>query len=426
MNKLFPIALVILLLIPYVNAEILEVCPNPYNPNAEYVKVRCNTTCTLSDGEGNITVEKGVHYVAKNSSAFMKEFGFRPYKEFVGRFALSNNGETLYLYDGKILDVFKYGKAKRGEIFTRNGTRFEGWTDFKPVSDYVEGEVILTPSNFVFDADTIVSYTFTTDRYVKGNYTLYLDANPAGGIPANEVEISRDHETHFLKAQCYRFFHWKFGLKGDDVVITTENWKWDKKGFIVHFRSEKISDFLRKVIEHDKRYSSGYGRVKGFYNYVSLGGKGKVCRFEGNVTVFVMPDYNPILDAIKGAKRRLYIMAPYVKFDIYKMLRNRSCEVKIFTADKNFAEFMRDRGFDVVFDKNIHGKLVIADDKAIITSANFDEYGFHGNREVGVVLEGDVVDCIAESLEKKDDYTVPAIIVLCLAVASAYIWLRLR
>jgi hypothetical protein len=433
--------LMILLLLFPVKAEILEVCPNPYNPQAEYVKVRCNTTCILSDGEGNITLKAGVHYVSKNSSAFEREFGFKPDAEFVSKFALANGGDEVLLYEnGSLVDVFTYKKSDRGLIYYREGGwkfRYEDWTNFKPVKDYVKGEIIVTPANFVFEADTIVSYTFTTDRYVRGNYTLYLDANPIGGIPINEIEMARSHETYFLKSPSYRFFHWKFGLRDEDVVVTTENWRWDNVGFIVHFESRKVSKFLREVLEHDKIYASDHGSVGKLRAFKSLGGRGKVYSFEGNVTVFVLPDYNPIFDVMKNAKGRLYIMTPYIHFkdtEFLDVLRNKSCEIRIITADEDFAEFLKDFGsrnnlkLDVKVDKRVHGKLVIADDKAIITSANFDEYGFKRNREIGVVLEGKVVDDLASLFNEEDDlkYTIPALILLCSAVAIAYIWLRFR
>ncbi len=439
MRIIFVVLLTALILLP-VRAEILEVCPNPYNSQAEYVKVRCNTTCVLSDGEGNVTLRAGVHYVAKNTSAFEKEFGFKPDAEFKGRFALANDGDEVLLYEnGVLVDKFKYKRADKGLVYYREGCwkfRYEDWTSFKPVKDYVKGEIIITPADFVFEADTIVSYTFTTDRYVNGNYTLYLDANPVGGIPANEIEIARNHKTYFLKSPSYRFFHWKFGLKDDEVVITTENWRWNNVGFIVHFESRKVSKFLRNVLKHDRVYSVDHGSVGNLKAFKSFGGKGKIYEFEGNVTVFVLPDYNPIFDEMEKAKGRLYIMAPYIHFKNTKfldILRNKSCEVKVITADEKCAEFLKDFGsrnnlkLDVKVDKRVHGKLVIADDKAIIISANFDEFGLNRNREIGVVLEGKVVDDLAGLFNNNDTiYTLSALTLLCLAVAVAYIYLRFR
>lgn len=426
----------ILIIIFTAKAEILEVCPNPFNSNAEYVKVRCNSSCILSDGEGEIILSRGLFYIAKNSSAFKEEFGFEPDLEFRSRFALSNVKDEIYLYeDGKLIDSFSYRRPDKGLIYVKkDGSwdfRYEGWTDFKPVKDYVEGEVIVTPSNFVFEADTIVSYTFTTDRYVMGNYKLYLDANPVGGVPINEFEISKNHETVFLKSNVYRFFHWKFGLNGDEVVITTENWRWEKIGFIVHFRSENVSRFLRDVIRHDEKYSSepkSFCEVKAFK---TIGGKGKVYRFEGEVEVFVLPDFN-IIDIMKNAKRRIYVIAPYIRFkntDLLDVFRTK-CEIKVITSDERTAEYLKEFAnrnnidMNVRLIPNVHGKMIVVDDLAIVTSANLDEFGLKRNREVGVILKGDVVDDLVEIFDESEDYTVVAIVVLALTVIIAYIKLR--
>ncbi len=436
--KLLPIILILLLILP-VKAEILEVCPNPYNSKAEYVKVRCNSTCTLSDGEGEFNLSGGTHYVSKNATAFFKEFGFHPDSEFKGRFALSNENDEIYLYEGgKLVDSFRYKNPEKGLIYFReNGewkTKFEGWTDFKPVSDYVEGEIILTPSNFVFNADTIVSYTFTTDRYVRGNYTLYLDSKPIGGIPVNEMEIAKRHETHFLNSKSYKFFHWKFGLKGDDVVVTTENWKWDNLGFIVHFKSHRISEYLREVLRHDEVYSSNPGEVCEPKGFRSLGGVGRTYKFKGNVTVFVLPDYNPIYDLMRGAKKELYVMAPYIGFkdtEFLKILRNKSCKVRVVVGREDCAKFLEDFGrrnglnMEVWVDKRVHGKMVIADDRAVITSANFDYYGISRNREIGVLIEGKVVEDLKGLFDReKDFYVYPALLLLSLSVLAVYIYFK--
>ena len=432
------IVLILILLTIPVSAEIIEVCPNPYNYKAEYVKVRCNTTCILSDGEGNITLSKGVHYLTKNATAFFNEFGFNPDLEFKGKFALSNSRDEIFLYEDGKIDSFEYKNPEKGIIYYReNGRwkeRFEDWTNFKPIRDYVEGEVIVTPSNFVFTADTIVSYVFTTDKYVRGNYSLYLDANPVGGIPVNEMEIAREHKTCFLDSNSYRFFHWKFGLNGDEIVITTENWRWDNIGFIVHFKSESISKYLRKILEHDKIYCTKHGKMSELKAFGSLGGVGRSYKFEGNITVFVIPDYNPIYDLMRSAKHEIYIMAPYIRFkdtEFLEILRNKSCKIKVITSDENCAKFLEYFGeknglnLEVEVDERVHGKLIIVDDRAVITSANLDKYGMSRNREIGVILEGEIVNSLKDLFNQREDVLfLPSIILLSIAVLVVYFFFR--
>jgi len=83
---------ILFLLLSTAKAELLEICPNPYNSKAEYVKLVCNTSCILSDGESNITINcSGVFYVAKNKTEFVKKFGFYPDYEFEGEITRVRN-----------------------------------------------------------------------------------------------------------------------------------------------------------------------------------------------------------------------------------------------------------------------------------------------------------------------------------------------
>lgn len=248
------------------------------------------------------------------------------------------------------------------------------------------------------------------------------------------MEIAREHETCFLNSNSYRFFHWKFGLKEDYVVLTTENWRWDNIGFIVHFKSKRISEYLRTVLRHDEIYSTNPGKVSDLKAFGSLGGIGRKYQFEGNVTVFVMPDYNPIYNLMRDAKYELYVMAPYIRFKDTKfleILRNKSCKIKIITADKRYADFLTDFGkrnglnLEVELNEKIHGKLVISDEKAVITSANFDKYGMGRNREVGIILEGKVVEDLKGLFNRKEDiFTIPAVILLSVVVFVVYVFFR--
>ena len=450
---------ILFLLLSTAKAELLEICPNPYNSKAEYVKLICNFSCILSDGEGNITINRsGVFYVAKNKTEFFKEFGFYPDYEFKGRFALANDGDEVYLYEhGTLVDYFAYGKdgfkfTDKGLIyFKENGRwdfRYEDWSDFEPVKDCVQGVIIVTPANFHFEADTVVSYTFATDDFISGNYTLYLEAKPVGGIPLNEYEVVKKHRTVFLHSNSYRYFHWKFGLNNDTVLITTENWKWNKRGYIIVFDSDKISNYLRNILKHDLKYTTNStGKVNKIKKFIHVKPSSKSFEFNGCVEVFVLPDYN-LLNFIK-AEKRLYIEVPYMHFDWFDepILLNtikdvaKRAEVKIILNDdrKNdeTIEFLKklaeseNLNLEVKTIPNLHGKLVISDDKALITSANFDKYGLKFNREIGIIVYDEkAVDFLADSFmddwkgNNDDTYLLPAIVLLTVAVVATYLHLR--
>ncbi len=417
---MFKFLLLILLISPVSASIILEVCPNPYDPNSEYVKVFVDSNCTLTDGEGSITFNRtGTFYVAKNSTAFERSFGFPPDYEFKGRFALSNSGEKVWIVrNGKILDEFSWKNADKGLIYYRTDRgwdfRYEDWTDFDSVRDYVSGSVIVSPANYRIKANSIVlaSYTLTDPSSIDcDNLTIFLDGNVVGGIPANEMTLPGD--VHFLRSNSYRHFHWKFAVAdGDRVVITTENWNFNKRGYIVEFKSEKIAKYLLSVLDHDRRYEYDVKKFsKPRHSFKSFK-TGKIVKFESQVEVFVLPDCNPVLKVMRSAKKRLLIQAPYLGVEwkpLLKTIENVSKHVrtKIILNDDETKEFLeklarsKDLKLEVRKMESLHGKMIVADDVALITSANLNEYGLERNREVGILIyDKKVADFLANSFEE--------------------------
>jgi len=205
---------------------------------------------------------------------------------------------------------------------------------------------------------------------------------------------------------------------------------------------------LRKVLEHDLKYTTNStGKVNKLKKIMHVKPSGKSFEFNGCVEVFVLPDHD-ILDFMK-AERRLYIEVPYMYFnwfdepillDTIKDVAKR-VEVKIILNDdrKNYetVEFLKklakseNLNLEVKTIPNLHGKLVISDDKALITSANFDKYGLKLNREIGIIFyDKKAVEFLANSFmddwegDNDDVYLIPAITLLTVAVVATYLYLR--
>ena len=455
--------LLVLLLVatPVEASRLLEVCPNPLNSEAEFVKVYVDSNCTLSDGEGNVTLNRsGTFYVAKNRTDFFESFGFYPDYEFEGRFGLSNRGEEIYLIqNGKIVDSFGWKNADKGLIYyrTQNGWdfKYQDWTNFSPVEDHVSGMVVVSPTKYKIKAESLVlaSYTLTDSSFIDcNNVTIFLDGNPVGGVPMNEMIVAKRYNVTFLKSSSYRHFHWKFAIAdGDKVVITTENWKWNKRGYIVEFESDKIANFLKSVLNHDKIYATEVGKFgKPKRSFKALK-NGDELKFNSRVEVFVLPDCNPIFKTINSAKRRLLIQAPYMDFDWFwkdKPLldavinASKHADVRIILSSDEIAtkRFLEDLAevenlnLKVKTMDNLHGKMIVADDVAVITSANLNKYGLKLNREVGVVIyDKKVADFLAEKFDEdwgtkrgENYYLIAAMIVLTTALILTHALIRRR
>ncbi len=403
------IIIIFALLIAKVSGEILEIYPNPRDENQEYVKIRCNETCVFTDFESEFKFEKGVHYIARNSSAFKERFGFYPDAEGI---LLSNSGEVVELVDGSATEVFNWADVYLDEgviYFKKDGRwdfRYEDWSSFKHVSDNVSGEIIISPCEFVLNGSGIVySYTVFDFDSFEGNFTFAVDGDPAGGVPLNVKVLDDRFDVHYLKAKSYKSFHAKFAVVGNKSVITTENWKWDKRGVIVVVNSEKFSNLLKRVFENDLKYSGD--APKSFGKFVKYGkGKGKRLKFEGYAELYVLPDENPIFDFVKSAKRRLFIVAPSIDFsgfaapllDSILEAKRNGADVKVLVSYGS-VEYLKKYGVDVgkLESPKIHGKFIVADDSVLITSANLNEYGLKLNREVAVVIRNeDVADFFSE------------------------------
>lgn len=400
-----------LILLLLLAATLIEVYPNPYGSDeAEYVKFHCDSHCLLTDGEAEIYADAGTHIAAKNLSYFEEMFGYKADIPFPSKFALSNSGEEICLIESNSnhsTDCFYYGKDIKllddGVIYYRTNSgwdfRYEDWSSFSCVNETVKGRVIITPSNFTLDDGwTVASYTFHAPFNPS---KLFVDGKTEA--PCREVEAN----AVFLKSDSYRHFHYKFAVKGNKVVITTENWQFNKKGFIVVFESQKISNLLLKLLENDAKYSSTRNSCS---NWRYFRGEGrKEISFNAPITVFILPDCNPVLDFISSARHRLYIIAPYMDFGWYKddglldaieRAKENGAEVKVILSSEyakpEAVESLRKESIDVIFTKKLHGKAIISDSRVLITSANMNMYGLKMNRELGVIIDDSrVSDTIA-------------------------------
>jgi len=452
-------------------AEILELCPNPYGDDgAEYIKARCIDKCTLTDGEGIIRFNGSIT-AAKDSRVFYSVFGYYPDIEFSSKFALSNSGEEVFLYQNDtLIDSFSYGKEglnyiDDGVIYFRNGDEwdfyYQDWTSFEPVFEEVSGRIIVCPCSYHLSAEKeifIASYTITdyslSELKEKGvEIEVFVDGSPVGGIPLEEIEALRDINVHFLESKSIKNFHYKFAVIDDEkVVITTENWKWNKRGYIVEFESKNASSLLKNVLRHDLIYEDKAGKTGSIKGDEGSSG-GIESQFQGRIQVFVLPDCNPIFDLISSADERLYIQVPYINFEWFNgtplldsivHAAKNGADVKILLDGKynvernektmdfiNKLAKKRNLGIEVRMMKNmpLHAKMVVSDDKSLITSSNFNKYGLKLNREIGVIIYSqDVSDFLSEQFIKDWGennshnlvYVIPAVFILSISIAVTY------
>ncbi|MFO7966442.1 MAG: phospholipase D-like domain-containing protein [Archaeoglobaceae archaeon] len=456
------------------SGQIIELCPNPYgSEGAEYVKTNCSGgECYLTDGEGRIEFNGSIT-AAKNSSAYSSAFGSPPDREFSSRFALANSGETVSLFkDDELIDSFNYGEdidlLDEGVIYFRDNDgwdfRYQDWSDFESVEDNVSGRIIISPASYDVEAGdeikvasyTLMNYQFSKLEQEGVDVEVFLDATPVGGIPLEEHEAVRGLEAHFLEAESYRNFHYKFAvIDNKRVVLTTENWHWNKRGYIVEVESEKAANFFYKVLEHDVKYEKKKGKTGDIQSVDdgSEGYSGDQFNFNGTAKFFVLPDSNPIFDHISGAGNRVYIQVPYMDFkwfngtpllDSILSAAEKGAEVRILLDSKHnkednqkTADFLNEiaekRGLDIkakiMENVPLHAKMVVADDNTLITSANFNQHGLKLNREAGVIIYDDeTTEFVVQQFnqdweggqEMNTNFVIPAILILSASIIVTY------
>lgn len=456
------------------SGKIIELCPNPYgSEGAEYIKADCSGDCYLTDGEGRIELN-GSFTAAKNPSAYSSAFGSPPDTEFSSRFALANSGETVSLFkDDELIDSFTYGEdidfLDEGVIYFRNDDgwdfRYQDWSDFESIEDNVSGKIIISPATYAVEANkevelasyTLTSYQFSELEKEGVEVEVFLDATPVGGIPLEEYEATRGLDTHFLESESLRNFHYKFAvIDNHKVVLTTENWNWDKRGYIVEVNSGKAADFFHKVLEHDIKYEEDKGKtgdIEGGSSDENYSKSDRQFNFDGRVRFFVLPDSNPIFNHISGASDRVYIQVPYMDFKWFNgtpllnsilSAAEKGAEVKIlFDSKYNKDDNQKTAGFlnelaekrDLNIEAKLmehtplHAKMVVADDHTLITSANFNRYGLKLNREAGVIIyDKEATGFVAQQFKKdwKGDqeinanFVIPAILILSASIIVTY------
>ena len=167
------------------------------------------------------------------------------------------------------------------------------------------------------------------------------------------------------------------------------------------------------MLENDERYSSPKPDSCSKWVHVKADG-GRALHFRAPVTVFILPDCNPVLDFISSSKQRLYIIAPYIDFEWYRhgglldsirQAKMQGAEVKVILnsqyASKESIETLREEGIEVFLTEKLHGKAIVSDNRLLITSANLNMYGLKLNREIGVIIDSSIAaDTVVEEFEK--------------------------
>jgi len=271
-----------------------------------------------------------------------------------------------------------------------------------------------------FDSIYIGVYTFTSEEIGSviqdRNAILLVEKSPVGGIPDRELLCSLEIPVYLYSGEK-RYMHAKYAVKDNSsFFISTENFGgFSNRGWGLVSKNERGTEKLVNMFFTDLEQSVRLDCTNNEKRELRQAKISSLPDFvTGNTIIFTDNYLENLLELIRGVET-LHIQ----QFYFHKQWSNGISplipelvgkDVKVlldgewYNVEKNneTVEYLRKLGIQAKLedtDLKIHNKGMIADNKALISSINWNENSITRNREVGVIVEGDVSK-FKESFEK--------------------------
>ncbi len=348
---------------------------------------------------------------------------------------------TLFLTGLALLFIVYFASATDVTVFSSPENSFAALQRFlNEAKDNIYVAVYTIDSPFVMDE--LLN--------AKSNITLIAEKSPVGGISQQENNILCRLQENNASIYLYNgsgYMHAKYIVSGDSVLVSTENLGesgFPKNGFgnrgygaIVYDAS--IADEFLSVFMNDLNSSKEFVcGDEGIIEYEKIASYSppelKIFRNQNIKTIFAPDAVQQVIDLINSSKQRLYIE----QFYIYRNWGNKNnpkpneflesavnkarqgVDVKIlldstyYNIDKNdsssnyyTAEYVNEvaNGLPlearlIVLSKagveKMHAKMFIADNTAVVSSINWNEYSPLRNREAGLAISGEASEFYAD------------------------------
>ncbi len=309
-------------------------------------------------------------------------------------------------------------------------------------------------AEFINENDNFMIAVYTFDNYdiakllQNKNFTLIVDDAPAGGLgEAEKFILCALNKGNVYLYQSKYHMHAKYAITSDKVLVTTENFGYSgfpqgygNRGYGAVIEDENTAkDFISVFSEDlqkslpfrcDKVYTISEKEKKNYQK------KFDVEEFSGSAKAIFAPDaVDDVISFVNSSKQRLYIAQLYVHKEwgtkkepkpnpLLEAAISRArddVEVKIlldsswFNVDEegknnedtinyvneiakneNLSMQAKLIDLDMLNLVGLHGKLVIADNAALISSINWGENSVMRNREAGIIIEGGAADYFSQ------------------------------
>jgi cardiolipin synthase A/B len=288
-----------------------------------------------------------------------------------------------------------------------------------------------------FEGMYISTYTFTSEDIgglVKGTNTiLMVEKSPVGGIPDKELLCSLDVNVYLYDGEK-RFMHAKYAIKNNQsFFVSTENFGgFDNRGWgaVVNDKEvEKLIDIFWEDLKDSEKLDCDGVNKKELRRVIDFQ---ELEFIDGDIFVFTENHLENLVRLIRESKI-LHIQQFYFhknwggkESPLIKELIGKEVKVILdgewYNLEKNneVIEYLQARGINAKVEDmgvKVHTKGMIMDGgKVLISSINWAENSITNNREIGVVIEGDVSkfeDVFQKDWEGKEIITEQTIIEFC-------------
>ena len=314
----------------------------------------------------------------------------------------------------------------------------------------------------------IASYTITSEKIasaLSGNRIL-IEKSPVGGIPDNYLlcQLGKINEVRLYDGPL-RYMHAKYAVCGNLSLVSSENLG-DRsypaegrgsKGWGAIIEDDATAEELSDIFEEDWSNSMPLHEEceyleKGKINY-------DISRLEiytNQEVSFVKSPLRELLSLVDSAESRLLIQQLYIyrhfgqednPLLLAVMNATGRTEVKVM-LDSNFysidpedrqsnyhsCKFLENATGCIFTDKYsiIHNKGVVSDDRALVSSINWNQNSIENNREVGLIIEGSASEYYARDFLKElpmrteERNKIPESVVFIVMALTAWFLIRKR
>lgn len=362
-------------------------------------------------------------------------------------------------------------------------------SSFRAVSDFIS----LADSSlhiYLYEFTNVELASALLNATLRGvDVSIILEGSPAGGIKRTEREVigilEGKTDISLLLTPRYRFLHGKFAIADNEsVLITTENWNYDgiplkkgNRGWGVVVENRSIAEYYLDAFFDDLTLRLGDSKLQLDVEGKEIAAKpysdGEIfpekLLAEINVTAFTGPEssFDVILSLINSAEKFLYIEQFYIYprwngeenlfLEAAINAARRGVDVRILLdsyyynvrpgdprSNLRTVEYVNEvarkerlpleaRLIDLSATglKKLHVKGVIADDKVLISSINWNMNSPTFNREIGIIIESKEVSEYFKRIfewdwETRSVFPSHLLPLLILIPLSFYIYKKLR